>query len=68
MAEAELRQSVSQALAELPAAEREIIALKFFSGMSNPEIAEATGISPSNVGTRPPGDNRCLKPDRGIER
>ncbi len=52
VAEAELRQSVSRTLAELPAAEREIIALKFFSGMSNPEIAEATGISPSNVGTR----------------
>jgi RNA polymerase sigma-70 factor (ECF subfamily) len=52
VAEAELRQSVSQVLAKLPAPEREIIALKFFAGMSNREIAEATGISPSNVGSR----------------
>jgi len=52
LAELELRQAVTEALAQLPAAEREIVALKFFAGLSNPEIAEATGISPSNVGTR----------------
>lgn len=48
----ERREAVSTALRDLPAAEREIIALKFFSGLTNTEIAEATGISPSNVGTR----------------
>jgi RNA polymerase sigma-70 factor (ECF subfamily) len=52
MVEVERRQAVSKALGKLPAAEREIIALKFFSGLSNSEIAEATGISASNVGTR----------------
>lgn len=52
LAELERRQAVSMALAELPAADREIIALKFFAGLSNSEIAEATEISPSNVGTR----------------
>jgi len=45
-------EAVSTALSRLPAAEREIVALKFFSGLNNTEIAEATGISPSNVGTR----------------
>ncbi len=52
LAELELRRAVTEALAKLPAAEREIVALKFFAGLSNPEIAEATGISPGNVGTR----------------
>ena len=36
----------------LAPADREIIALKFFAGLNNTEIAEATGYSPSNVGTR----------------
>jgi RNA polymerase sigma-70 factor (ECF subfamily) len=45
-------EAVSAALSRLPAAEREIVALKFFSGLNNTEIAEATAISPSNVGTR----------------
>jgi len=48
----ERQEAVSTALRELPAADREIVALKFFSGLNNTEIAEATGISPSNVGTR----------------
>jgi RNA polymerase sigma-70 factor (ECF subfamily) len=49
---AERRAAVSAALRQLPAAEREIVVLKFSSGLNNTEIAEATGISPSNVGTR----------------
>ena len=36
----------------LPPADRELISLKFFAGMDNKGIAAATGISPSNVGTR----------------
>ncbi len=52
MADLERRQAVAEALSALPAAEREIVALKFFAGLNNSEIAEATGISPSNVGTR----------------
>lgn len=35
----------------LPDRERELIALKFYSGMNNREIATMTGISESNVGT-----------------
>jgi RNA polymerase sigma-70 factor (ECF subfamily) len=38
------------ALAELSPREQEIIALKFASGLSNRQIAEATGLSDSNVG------------------
>lgn len=38
------------ALAELSPREQEIVALKFASGLSNNQIAEATGLSNSNVG------------------
>jgi RNA polymerase sigma-70 factor (ECF subfamily) len=38
-------------LAELPARERELIALKYGAGLNNREIAAATGLSESNVGT-----------------
>ena len=44
--------TVTRALAALPAADRELVSLKFFAGLTNNEIAEATGISASNVGTR----------------
>jgi len=44
--------TVTAALATLPAAERELISLKFYAGLNNKEIAETTGISASNVGTR----------------
>jgi RNA polymerase sigma-70 factor (ECF subfamily) len=36
----------------LAAAERELIALKFFAGLDNAEIAGLLGISESNAGTR----------------
>lgn len=48
----ELRLLVDDALDGLEARERELIALKFFAGLSNGEIASAVGISASNVGTR----------------
>ena len=32
--------------------ERELIALKFFAGLSNAEIAEVIGVSETNTGTR----------------
>ncbi len=43
-------QMVVQALRQLPAREQEIIELKFVAGLSNVQIAEAVGLSPSNVG------------------
>ena len=43
--------TVRQALAELPAREREIVALKFHAGLSNAELARVLGVSESNAGT-----------------
>jgi RNA polymerase sigma factor (sigma-70 family) len=48
----ELRLLLDAALAKLEAGERELVALKFFAGLSNGEIAGVIGISASNVGTR----------------
>ena len=42
---------VEQALAQLPAREREVIALKFHAGMHNTELARVLGISESAAGT-----------------
>ena len=48
----ELRLLLDSALGELEARERELIALKFFAGLSNGEIAAVLGISESNAGTK----------------
>jgi RNA polymerase sigma-70 factor (ECF subfamily) len=48
----EARLLLSAALAELSPRERELIALKFFAGLSNAEIGTVVGISESNAGTR----------------
>jgi RNA polymerase sigma-70 factor, ECF subfamily len=48
----EMRLLLDEALAKLKARERELIALKFFAGLSNAEIARVTGTSASNAGTR----------------
>ena len=45
------RTTVRQALAKLPAREREIVALKFHAGLSNAELARVLGVSESNAGT-----------------
>ena len=45
------RTAVRVALHRLPAREREVIALKFFAGLSNRELAEVLGVSESNDGT-----------------
>jgi RNA polymerase sigma-70 factor (ECF subfamily) len=45
------RTSVKAALAGLPAREREIVALKFHSGLRNAEIARVLGVSESAAGT-----------------
>ena len=52
-AETALRRSaIRNALARLSARERELVALKYFAGLDNSEIAAVVGISESNAGTR----------------
>jgi RNA polymerase sigma-70 factor (ECF subfamily) len=48
----EQRADLMAALGTLAPADREMVALKFFAGLNNNEIAEATGYSSTNVGTR----------------
>jgi RNA polymerase sigma-70 factor, ECF subfamily len=45
------RQAVTAALETLDARERELVALKFFAGLANAEIAAVVGVSESNAGT-----------------
>jgi RNA polymerase sigma factor (sigma-70 family) len=46
------RATVRAALAALDPRDRELVALKFFAGLDNAEIAAVLRISPSNAGTR----------------
>jgi RNA polymerase sigma factor (sigma-70 family) len=46
------RAALRQALDSLSGRERELVALKFFAGLSNAEIATVTRTSESNAGTR----------------
>lgn len=48
----ELRLVLTAALAQLEPRQRELIALKFFAGLSNGEIARVLGTSESNAGTK----------------
>jgi RNA polymerase sigma factor (sigma-70 family) len=48
----ERRLAVSEALERLEPRERELIALKFFAGLANAEIAQVLGTSESNAGTK----------------
>ncbi len=48
----ELRLVLATALVQLEPRERELIALKFFAGLSNGEIARVLGTSESNAGTK----------------
>lgn len=48
----ERRLAVSAALERLEPRERELIALKFFAGLNNAEIAQVLGTSESNAGTK----------------
>jgi RNA polymerase sigma factor (sigma-70 family) len=50
--QAELRLLLTGALGKLDARERELIALKFFAGLSNIEIAAVLEIGESNAGTK----------------
>lgn len=46
------RTALRRAIASLRGRERELVALKFFAGLSNAEIARVIGVSESNAGTR----------------
>jgi RNA polymerase sigma-70 factor (ECF subfamily) len=46
------RAALRSAIAELSPRERELVALKFFAGLTNAEIASVIGVSESNAGTR----------------
>jgi RNA polymerase sigma-70 factor (ECF subfamily) len=46
------RSTVRAAIARLAPRERELVALKYFAGLTNPEIAAVVGISETNAGTR----------------
>jgi RNA polymerase sigma-70 factor (ECF subfamily) len=46
------RAAVRTALAALDARDHELIALKFFAGLDNAELAAVLGVSVSNAGTR----------------
>jgi RNA polymerase sigma factor (sigma-70 family) len=46
------RAAVRGALANLSPRERELVALKFFAGLANAEIADVLGVSETNAGTR----------------
>jgi RNA polymerase sigma factor (sigma-70 family) len=46
------RAALRAALAALTPRERELIALKFFAGLSNAEIADVLNVSETNAGTR----------------
>ncbi len=52
-AEAAMRRAViRKAMEQLSARERELVALKFFAGLHNTEIARVIGTSDSNAGTK----------------
>lgn len=50
--DSERRLAVSAALQRLEPHERELVALKFFAGLGNAEIAQVLGIGESNAGTK----------------
>jgi RNA polymerase sigma-70 factor, ECF subfamily len=50
--ENERRLAVAVALERLEPRDREVIALKFFAGLANAEIAQVLGIGESNAGTK----------------
>ena len=45
------RDAVRRALSTLPAKDRELIALKYHAELSNAELADVLGVSPTNAGT-----------------
>ena len=47
--EGDLREALRRAVSELPARSAEIFTLRFFEGLTNPEIAKALGISSITV-------------------
>ncbi len=48
----ELARQVREAMAQLPEADREVLLLRHFEGLSNPEVATLLGLSPGAVSKR----------------
>ncbi len=61
--QSELHAKVSEVVAALPQRESDVIKLKFFSELSNKEIALTLGITESNVGVIIYRTLKLLKPD-----
>jgi RNA polymerase sigma-70 factor (ECF subfamily) len=51
-AEAETEQAIEEALRGLPAAEREVVVMRIWGGLSFPQIGEALSVSSSTADTR----------------
>lgn len=51
-AKRELAQIVRQVVAQLPEADREILLMRFFEGLSNREVSQVLGIGPAAVSMR----------------
>jgi RNA polymerase sigma-70 factor (ECF subfamily) len=49
---AEVREKVRRALRELPPEQREALEMGYFGGLSEKEIADASGLAPETVETR----------------
>jgi RNA polymerase sigma-70 factor (ECF subfamily) len=50
--QAERRSAVTAALAELPEAQREVLVMKIWGGLTFPQVAAALGISPDTAASR----------------
>lgn len=59
--EGDLRELLRQALSELPARSAEIFTLRFFEGLTNPEIAGVLGISSLSVAVTLHRSRRALQ-------
>ena len=63
--DSDLRECVRRAVAELPARSAEIFTLRFFEGLTNPEIARALGISSITVAVSLHRSRRIVKKKLG---
>ncbi len=64
----EYRLMLDQALGALPPEDRDLLGLRFWEGLSGPEIASVLDLSPREVYTRVERCLRTLKRELGVER